>query len=101
MNTITFVELPSTEFADALNDGRTDVGPISEPLKTGRDGTRTWQSENWRGLGPGLTDPGVGQNDAGRLVLTYRGPPAVQRSFHANAYCSAATTQRGNGPCGA
>lgn len=33
-STITFIELPFTEFADALDDGRMDVGPISEPLKT-------------------------------------------------------------------
>jgi ABC-type nitrate/sulfonate/bicarbonate transport system substrate-binding protein len=33
-STITFIELPFTEFADALNAGRMDVGPISEPLKT-------------------------------------------------------------------
>jgi NitT/TauT family transport system substrate-binding protein len=33
-STLTFIELPFTEFAAALNDGRMDVGPISEPLKT-------------------------------------------------------------------
>jgi ABC-type nitrate/sulfonate/bicarbonate transport system substrate-binding protein len=32
--TMTFVELPFTQFEKALNDGRIDVGPISEPLKT-------------------------------------------------------------------
>jgi ABC-type nitrate/sulfonate/bicarbonate transport system substrate-binding protein len=32
--TLTFIELPFTEFETALNDGRIDVGPISEPLKT-------------------------------------------------------------------
>lgn len=32
--TVSFIELPFAEFADALNDGRMDVGPISEPLKT-------------------------------------------------------------------
>jgi NitT/TauT family transport system substrate-binding protein len=32
--TLTFIELPFTEFGKALNDGRMDVGPISEPLKT-------------------------------------------------------------------
>jgi NitT/TauT family transport system substrate-binding protein len=32
--TLTFIELPFTEFDEALNDGRMDVGPISEPLKT-------------------------------------------------------------------
>jgi NitT/TauT family transport system substrate-binding protein len=33
-STLTFIELPFTEFEAALNDGRMDVGPISEPLKT-------------------------------------------------------------------
>ena len=32
--TLTFVELPFSEFAKALNDGRIDVAPISEPLTT-------------------------------------------------------------------
>jgi NitT/TauT family transport system substrate-binding protein len=32
--TLTFTELPFTEFETALNDGRIDVGPISEPLKS-------------------------------------------------------------------
>ena len=32
--TLSFIELPFTEFENALNDGRMDVGPISEPLKT-------------------------------------------------------------------
>lgn len=32
--TLTFIELPFTEFEQALNEGRMDVGPISEPLKT-------------------------------------------------------------------
>ncbi len=32
--TVTFIELPFVEFVSALDDGRMDVGPISEPLKT-------------------------------------------------------------------
>lgn len=32
--TMTFIELPFSEYAKALNEGRMDIGPISEPFKT-------------------------------------------------------------------